>query len=100
MAGASVRAQRNEEARLQVGLQELLSTVESTISIACFLGDTTLAKEISSGVLSNHSVTAVRISASGSTLYESPRAAATAAAPSGFTVISRKIYSPFDTATR
>jgi diguanylate cyclase (GGDEF)-like protein/PAS domain S-box-containing protein len=100
MAGASVRAQKNEEARLKVGLQELLSTVESTISIACFLGDATLAKEIAQGVLSNHSVTAVRISAGGSTLYESPRAAATAAAHSGFTVISRMIYSPFDKTTR
>src|SRR6202011_678000 len=43
---------------------------------------------------------AVRISASGNTLYESPRAAATAAAPSGYTVISRKIHSPFDTTIR
>jgi diguanylate cyclase (GGDEF)-like protein/PAS domain S-box-containing protein len=100
MTAASVRAQKNEEARLQVGLQELLSTVESTASIACFLGDTTLAKEIAQGVLSNHSVTAVRISAGGTTLYESSRAAATAANPSGFTVISRKIHSPFDTTIR
>jgi diguanylate cyclase (GGDEF)-like protein/PAS domain S-box-containing protein len=97
-AGASVRAQRNEEARLQVGLQELLSTVESTTSIACFLGDPTLAKEIAQGVLSNHTVSAVRISAVDRTLYESPHAAAAAAHPSGFTVISRKIYSPFDKA--
>ena len=100
MAGASVKAQKNEEARLQVGLQELLSTVESTTSIACFLGDKTLAEEIAQGVLSNHSVTAVRISAGGSTLYESPRAAATAARPFGFTVISRAIYSPFDHTSR
>jgi diguanylate cyclase (GGDEF)-like protein/PAS domain S-box-containing protein len=100
MAGASVKAQKNEEARLQVGLQELLSTVESTTSIACFLGDKTLAEEIARGVLSNHSVTAVRISAGGNTLYESPRAAATAAKPSGFTVISRAIYSPFDQTSR
>jgi PAS domain S-box-containing protein len=100
MVGASVHAQKNEEARLQVGLQELLSTVESTTSIACFLGDATLAKEIAQGVLSNHSVTAVRISAGGSLLYDSPRAAATAAKPSGFTVISRKIHSPFDTTIR
>src|ERR1700736_6268353 len=99
MAGASVRAQKNEEARVHVGLQELLSTVESTTSIACFLGDSTLAKEIAQGVLSNHTVMAVRISAAGSTLYESPRAA-TAAKPSEFTVISRKIYSPFDKTAR
>jgi diguanylate cyclase (GGDEF)-like protein/PAS domain S-box-containing protein len=100
MAAASIRTQKTEEARLQVGLQELLSTVEDTTSIACFLGDTTLAKEISQGVLSNHSVTAVRISAGGSTLYESPRAAAAAAMPARFTVISRKIHSPFDTTLR
>jgi diguanylate cyclase (GGDEF)-like protein/PAS domain S-box-containing protein len=100
MVGASVRAQKNEEARLQVGLQELLSTVESTTSIACFLGDVTLAKEIAQGVMSNHSVTAVRISSGDGTLYESPRAAATAAKPSGFRVISRPIYSPFDKTMR
>jgi len=100
MAAASMRAQKTEEARLQVGLQELLSTVETTTSIACFLGDGTLAKEISQGLLSNHSVTAVRIFAGDSTLYESPRAAATAARPTGFTVISRKINSPFDTTIR
>jgi diguanylate cyclase (GGDEF)-like protein/PAS domain S-box-containing protein len=100
MAGASVRAQKNEEVRLQLGLQELLSTVESTTSIACFLGDPTLAKEIAQGVLSNHTVTAVRISAVDSTLYESASAAATAASPFGFTVISRKIYSPFDKTIR
>jgi diguanylate cyclase (GGDEF)-like protein/PAS domain S-box-containing protein len=98
--GASARAQKNEETREQVELQELLSTVESTTRIACFLGDTTLAKEIAQGVFSDHTVTAVRISAVDSTLYESPRAAATAAKPSEFTVISRKIYSPFDKATR
>jgi diguanylate cyclase (GGDEF)-like protein/PAS domain S-box-containing protein len=97
---ASVRAQRNEEARMKVDLQELLSTVESTTSIACFLGDLTLAKEIAQGLLSNHTVTAVRISAVGSTLYESPRAAANTARPSEFNVISRRIYSPFDKTNR
>ncbi|MFL6605567.1 MAG: diguanylate cyclase domain-containing protein [Steroidobacteraceae bacterium] len=100
MAVASIRAQKNEEARLQVGLQELLSTVETTTSIACFLGDSTLAKEIAQGVLSNHSVTAVRISAGDNTLYESPRAATTAAMLVGFTVISRQIHSPFDKSIR
>jgi diguanylate cyclase (GGDEF)-like protein/PAS domain S-box-containing protein len=100
IAGASVQAQKNEEVRLQVGLQELLSTVESTTSIACFLGDTTLAKEIAQGVLSNHAVTAVRISARDSTLYESPLVAATAAKPAGSTVLSRNIYSPFDRTIR
>jgi diguanylate cyclase (GGDEF)-like protein/PAS domain S-box-containing protein len=100
MAAASIRAQRNEEARLQVGLRELLSTVETTASIACFLGDSTLAKEIAQGVLSNHSVTAVRISAGDTTLYETPRSATTAAMRAGFTVISRKIYSPFDSTIR
>jgi diguanylate cyclase (GGDEF)-like protein/PAS domain S-box-containing protein len=98
--GASARAQKNEETREQVELQELLSTVESTTSIACFLGDTTLAKEIAQGVFSDHTVTAVRISAVDNTLYESPRPAATAAKSSEFTVISRKIYSPFDKTIR
>jgi diguanylate cyclase (GGDEF)-like protein/PAS domain S-box-containing protein len=98
--GAFVRAQKDEEARQQVNLQELLSTVESTTSIACFLGDLTLAKEIARGVFSDHIVSAVRISTADSTLYESPRAAASAAKPSEFTIISRKIYSPFDKTSR
>jgi diguanylate cyclase (GGDEF)-like protein/PAS domain S-box-containing protein len=97
---ASVRARQNEDARLQVGLQELLSTVESTTQVACFLADATLANEIAKGILNNHSVTAVRIVAGGNTLYESPQVAAAEARRSAFRVISRKIYSPFDVATR
>jgi diguanylate cyclase (GGDEF)-like protein/PAS domain S-box-containing protein len=94
-AGASMWVQREEEARLQVSLREALSTVDGTVRIACFLGDATLAREIAQGLLTDHSVTAVRIVAGGSTLYESSHAAEAAAIRSAFRVVSRKVYSPF-----
>ncbi|MDB6088117.1 MAG: diguanylate cyclase domain protein [Gammaproteobacteria bacterium] len=97
---ASVRAQKNEERRLQVGLQELLATVESTTRIACFLGDATLAKEIGQGLLSDHVVTGVRVVAGNHTLYQTPRLAENLASRFGVGVISRQIYSPFDAAER
>ena len=95
-AVASVRAQQDEDARLQIGLQEMLSAVDSTVQIACFLGDAHLAQEISRGLLKHHSVSAVRISAGGRLLYESPGAATAAANRAGVRVISRTIYSPFE----
>lgn len=91
-AGASIRAQKTEENRLQVQLQQLLSTVESTVSIACYLGDDTLAKEISQGLLNNQAVAGVRILGSGKALYESPQALQ---ADGGIHTISRVIHSPF-----
>jgi len=91
----SAHTQAEEEVRLETGLRELLSTVESTAQIACFLGDKALAKEISLGLLSNHTLTAVRITDVDGTLYESARARAASSDSAGFRVISRKIPQPF-----
>jgi diguanylate cyclase (GGDEF)-like protein/PAS domain S-box-containing protein len=98
-AGASVWAQQEEDTRLQIGLQELLSAVNSTAQIACFLGDANLAREISQGLLKNHSVSGVRIAAGGRPLYDSPGTAAAATNRGGTRVISQTIYSPFDQKT-
>lgn len=95
-AVASVRAEHDEEARLEVGLQELLAAVDSTAQIACFLEDANLATEISRGILKDHSVSAVRITAGGRPLYESSEAARVAENALDTRVISRKISSPFD----
>ena len=90
--GASIRTQQAEENRLQIQLQQLLSTVESTVSIACYLSDDTLAKEISQGLLNNQAVAGVRVLGSGKVLYESPQALQ---ASGGIHTISRAIRSPF-----
>ncbi|GGX17890.1 hypothetical protein [Undibacterium macrobrachii] len=39
----------------------LLSTVENTVSIACYLSDTNLAKEVAQGLLKNEDVASVKI---------------------------------------
>ncbi len=91
----SIRVQKNEEDRLYVRLQELLSTVESTARVTCYLSDRTLAKEIALGLLSNRAVAGIRIVAGDTTLYETPGAVRAATGDSGMRVISRRINSPF-----
>jgi len=47
-------AMRSHEIERQLqSTQQLLSTVESTISVACFVEDEALAREIADGLLSN-----------------------------------------------
>src|SRR3546814_1070106 len=43
----------NEQDRLTTRLDALLQTVEKTVSIACFVKDGALAREIVSGLMSN-----------------------------------------------
>ena len=95
-AVAFVRAEHDEVARLEVGLQGLLSAVDSTAQIACFLEDANLAKEISLGILKDHSVSAVGVTAGGQSLFQSPGFTKVAAKRLDTRVISRKVYSPFD----
>lgn len=52
-----------ETKRLMAHVDALLSTVESSVSVACFTGDATLAGDISRGLLTNKLVAGVRISA-------------------------------------
>src|SRR3984885_10140657 len=53
--------ERSEQQRAQIRLQQLLSTVERTAQIACYLKDRTLAAEIAHGLISNHPVSRVTI---------------------------------------
>lgn len=72
---------------------ELLSTVESTISIACFTGDRALAEELIRGLLTNRLVAGVSITAGADILGSSYR--------EGHEVrmahaVQRMVTSPFD----
>lgn len=85
---------QSEQARLQARLGELLSTVESTVSIACFVRDGALAKEIGAGLMSNQAVAGVRIITDSTTLYAQSRPTNTPDAEN--ITISRTIHSPFN----
>jgi diguanylate cyclase (GGDEF)-like protein/PAS domain S-box-containing protein len=89
---ASWRVQAAEHDRLVARVDELTSTVESTVSIACFLNDTTLAKEIATGLMKNRIVAGVRIVSGTTPLYSSVPAAR-------LETQARTIYSPFDSKT-
>jgi diguanylate cyclase (GGDEF)-like protein/PAS domain S-box-containing protein len=49
-------------------MSTLLSTVENTVSIACYLSDANLAKEVAQGLLKNEDVASVKIHSSQKTL--------------------------------
>ncbi len=87
--------ERSEQQRAQVRLQQLLSTVERTAQIACYLNDHTLADEIAHGLISNRSVSRVTIISGTVTLsqIDNPE---THKRDSNSVVIARPIYSPFD----
>lgn len=92
-AVAAWHTHQSEEERLRARLAELLSTVESTLSVACFVKDAVLAREIGAGLLSNRVVAGVRIVADSAPLYEQARPGEAAHA---MVTISREIHSPFD----
>ncbi|WP_298845281.1 sensor domain-containing diguanylate cyclase [uncultured Salinicola sp.] len=84
--------QREQQSRVQ----ELLTTVERTAQIGCFLGDRQLAQEVTDGLLSNNIVSAVRIDSSDGTILASGRAD-----PEGEPAASvvRDVSSPFEPGT-
>lgn len=80
----------------------LLSTVENTVSIACYLSDANLAKEVAQGLLKNEDVASVKIFSAKSVLTELKK---NTNLPSNNSLISqlkaelfidRPIYSPFN----
>jgi diguanylate cyclase (GGDEF)-like protein/PAS domain S-box-containing protein len=89
--------ERSEQQRAETRLQQLLSTVEQTAQIACYLKDHTLAKEIAHGLISNHSVLRVTLTAGTETLaqVDNPNPAKNQR-HNNMVVIERPIYSPFD----
>src|ERR1700722_12248062 len=62
--------ERSEQQRAQIRLQQLLSTVERTAQIACYLNDRTLAQEIAHGLISNRSVSRVTLTSGALTLSQ------------------------------
>lgn len=95
VAGAAAIVHNNERARSQARLDELLSTVESTLRIACFVKDAALAKEVATGLLSNRIVAGVRIVADNQTLYEQSVPGFELKSQDASQVKFRTIYSPF-----
>jgi diguanylate cyclase (GGDEF)-like protein/PAS domain S-box-containing protein len=94
---ASWRVRAAEHERLISRVHELTATVESTVSIATFLNDKTLAKEIVGGLMKNRIVAGVRITSGPSILHSvgGPSAEAAAGSIGAFT---KPIRSPFDPA--
>lgn len=89
-----------ELARARIGA--LLSTVENTASIACYLSDANLAKEVGQGLLKNDDVAAIKISDIHKTLSElnketdSNQSAEPKKSLSNDMLIRRAVYSPFN----
>lgn len=83
-------------------LGELLDTVESTASVACFVGDEQLAKEVVQGLLRNSEVQRVTIRAGERDLAfdeRSPRQGTSGSAKIGagaMPTVSRTLHSPFN----
>ena len=61
-------ALRTEQKSVQVRMQDLLSTVENTVSIACYIRDLNLASEVSLGLMKNKDIKSVLIFDSSRTL--------------------------------
>lgn len=89
----SQRAHQASQARLN----ELLDTVESTLKVACFAKDQTLASDLAQGLLSNPDVLAVTISTGNQLLAQKQRGSAPAATDAlPAQTLRRVIFSPFD----
>lgn len=78
----------------QTRLNELLDTIESTLAVACFANDQTLAVEVTQGLLSNSDVLAVNITTDQAVLADGRRDGTNVAQTDG--QLKRLIYSPFD----
>ena len=85
----------HEYARLESQLEQLVSTVESTTEIACYLNDQTLARQVATGLMKTDAVGGVRIVSGNIVLYESMRPG-TIQRKKRLTEIDRPIASPFD----
>jgi len=97
MVTMSVVVARQAEADAYKRLGELLDTVESTVRIACFVGDEELAREVSRGLLKSSEVRQVVIASDRSELarLQRPELPHKTTTP-GSEPLQRRIASPFD----
>ncbi|WP_395008907.1 diguanylate cyclase [Undibacterium sp.] len=83
-------------------MRTLLSTVENTVSIACYLSDANLAKEVSQGLLKNQEVASIKIYSAQRILTELHKDKTTKNNKlllpelKTYFLIQRPIYSPFN----
>lgn len=90
---AAIFAHRHETNRLNAQVEQLASTVENTVSVACYVGDKALAHEVALGLLKNQAVAAVKISSVTNVLDNTVRESASVGSTRG---VVRQILSPFD----
>ncbi|HTU65015.1 MAG TPA: sensor domain-containing diguanylate cyclase [Steroidobacteraceae bacterium] len=94
---ASWRVRAAEHDRLMSRVDELASTVESTVSVACFVNDTKLAQEIANGLMKNRIVAGVTITSGRTILFGTGTIIeANARAHAKVDKITRPVYSPFE----
>jgi diguanylate cyclase (GGDEF)-like protein/PAS domain S-box-containing protein len=93
---ASWTVDRREQQRAEIRLQQLLSTVERTAQIACYLNDRTLAAEIAQGLMRNREVSGVRITSGDTTLSQTGDTRPVHQGGIHSSQITTRIYSPFD----
>ena len=101
LAVAVPLTEKQESVKQQARLNELLDTVQRTVSIACFLPDKQLADEVAGGLLSNRTVSQVTVSAGNAVLAHRSKSGAAEpvnAAPPAFPAgtMVRKVLSPFN----
>jgi diguanylate cyclase (GGDEF)-like protein/PAS domain S-box-containing protein len=94
---ASWRVRAAEQERLISRVHELAVTVENAVSVATFVNDTTLAKEIVTGLMGNQAVAGVRITSGPVVLHAHGDPAVTSDVSAGsYGAITKPVHSPFD----
>ncbi|WP_251977758.1 diguanylate cyclase domain-containing protein [Salinicola avicenniae] len=93
MSGAVYLSAKSEQRKQVERLEELLSTVERTAQVACFLGDQHFGEEVIDGLLSNRVVNAARIRLGDGSLLAQGRSEGVELDGSS---VARVIMSPFD----
>jgi len=85
--------QEHEEKRQISLIGDLLSTVESTVRIACFAEDKTLATEVARGLMTNKTIAGIHIISSGQTLTKLGKPTTSEGKAKR---VTRAVSSPFD----
>jgi diguanylate cyclase (GGDEF)-like protein/PAS domain S-box-containing protein len=94
-AAAATLVHEHEYNRLESQLEQLVSTVESTTQVACYLNDRTLARQVVTGLMKTRAVGGVRIMSGANVLYQSMRPGIVRRGVH-LAEIQRPIASPFD----